>query len=161
LWFSTTQTSSIRCRYLDGYVEADRVHMGTSAPHCSVVDQGVYTGPLLHLDAPDNVSNVAPQIGGSCGFGKTPCNVTQLKLLCDSTDTCSGFNSNGWLKAGPLTKDMLVKTPTTVKDNSSFWLRDGSAVTCEWDYDGDGKPNTPQEHAVRLYLRHLACMRPS
>ena len=81
--------------YLDGYVEADRVHIATTAPTCSVVDVGDYTGPLMHLDTPDNVTNVAPKLGGKCGFGKAPCNVTDLKLLCDKTDTCGGFNSNG------------------------------------------------------------------
>jgi hypothetical protein len=135
--------------YLDGYVEADRIHIATTAPTCSVVDVGQYTGPLMHLDTPDNVTNLAPHLGGKCGFGAAPCNITDLKLLCDKTDNCGGFNSNGWLKAGPLTKDMLIQTSTAVKDNSSFWLRNGSAVTCEWDYDGDGQPDTPLEHAVR------------
>ena len=135
--------------YLDGYVEPDRIHLSSSPPACNVTDTGAYTGPLMHLDTPDNVTNVAPLLGGKCGFGLAPCNVTALKLLCDRTDGCGGFNSNGWLKTGPLTKAMLLKTPTAIKDNSSFYLRQGaSTVTCEYDYDGDGAPDTPAEHAV-------------
>lgn len=139
---------------LDGYAEADRVRIG--AEHCDVVDHGTYS-THLHMDAPKHTPNLQwkaepgpdsiKKQTGRCGYdGKEPCNMTEMMETCDAIDGCAGFNSNGWLKQGPLNASLLEKTSTAVTDNTSFYLRNGSSVTCEWDFDGDGKPDSPTQH---------------
>ena len=84
---------------------------------------------------------------GKCGYGHKPCNISALKAECDATNGCGGFNSNGWLKQGPLNASSLHRTPSAVEDNSSFFLRSSATLTCEYDYDGDGEADSPTEHA--------------
>ena len=154
--------------YLDGYVEADRIGK-FSAPSCppgSVVvsaaavglgcdccsdrdrgcEQAGHYTVLSQKDTLDSVPNLGIT-GGKCGYGHKPCNISALKAECDATNGCAGFNSNGWLKQGPLNSSSLHRTPSAVADNSSFFLRSSTTLTCEYDYDGDGEADTPTEHA--------------
>jgi hypothetical protein len=143
--------------YLDGYVQPDHIHFGQA---CNIpVPKGSYTA-YNKMDAPDRFPNVEhKKFGGECGLPRkggggttTPCNTTLLTALCDASNGCGGFNSNGFLKIGNITRADLQRTPSAVADNATFFVRDGGpAITCEYDFDGDGVPELDTERATEYW----------